>query len=41
LEDVYLILKSNSYIDEKIQNKKFVLCFLENKKLLSSSGFTK
>lgn len=41
LDDVYLILKSNSYVDEKIQNKKFVLGFFENKKLLSSSGFTK
>ena len=41
LKDVYLVLKNNKYLHNKIENKKFVLVFLNNNEILSSWGYTK
>ncbi len=41
LDDVYLVFETSSYLDKKIAEEKFLLGFFENKKLLSSFGFTK
>ena len=41
LDDVYLILESNKYLHNKIQNKKFMLVFLENNIAISSLGYSK
>lgn len=43
LHDVYLVLSTNLYIDNKIKNKKFILAFLdeEQNNILCSWGFSK
>ena len=39
LEDVYLILESNKYLSEKVQNEFFILIFYQNETPICSWGF--
>ena len=41
LNDVYLVLNANDYLDEKLQTEKFMLAFLKKNEILSSWGFSK
>ena len=41
LSDVYLVLKANTYLDNKIKNMKFMLAFCNNNHCLCSVGFDK